>query len=148
MIERVAPATWHGVAGLEPRAYYSTTSRRRRWRQRAVSTLKVTVKRTAIRIGHHQRMELDELVGHLGDLLARLEGLGVPVFLVGDYPVDARLFPGTGAAFRRIAAIERELVRPMEHVRFCRTTWCGPGGTISTTTSTGTTRGINAWPRP
>lgn len=101
-IERFAPPTWHGVAGLQPRPYFST-SRATRVRQHVTSRAKTVVKTAAIRAGGgHQRMPLETFRGHLADLLARLDALGVTTVVLGSWPVDAALFPGTGAAFARL----------------------------------------------
>jgi hypothetical protein len=110
VIEGFAPATWHGVAGLEPRPYFSTSSRRRRVRQRMVSRAKTGVKRTALRMGGHQRMPLHTVREHLLAVLTGLQSMGASTVFIGAFPVDDHLFPGTAAAFERLTEMFTEVV--------------------------------------
>jgi len=110
LIERFAPAGWHGVAGLAPRPYFSTSSRRRALRQRAVSRAKTVVKRAALRLGGSTRMPLPEVREHMTHLLEHLDGLGATTLVVGTFPVDESLFPGTPAAFSALEEMLLEVV--------------------------------------
>ncbi|MEQ7847220.1 SGNH/GDSL hydrolase family protein [Nocardioides kribbensis] len=107
-LERFAPASWHGVAGLQPRPYFSTSSSARRFRQRLTSWAKVRVKRGAMRLGSHQRMDLPDFADHLDALLALLREAGTRVLVVGTWPIDEDLFPRSNQAWEALAAVLRE----------------------------------------
>ncbi|KQP65681.1 hypothetical protein ASF47_08005 [Nocardioides sp. Leaf285] len=101
-IERFAPSGWHGVAGLQPRPYFSTSSWRRRTRQRVTSWAKVRVKTATMKFGARQRMDPAEFRQHFDLLLTSLRPLGACVVVVGAWETDDRLFPGTNDAFRAL----------------------------------------------
>lgn len=108
LIERYAPTSWHGVGGLQPRAYYSTDPARR-CRQRVVSWLKVALKHVLIPLTRGGPRMAPEVFGrHLDELLTVLEQAGCATVVLGLWPIDERLFPGTPACFART---EREIVR-------------------------------------
>ena len=117
LLNRYAPATWHGVAGLQPRAYFSENAARRR-RQQAVSRLKTAVKRTVLRFGSHQRMSLAGFEQELLTMLTLLDGLGCRVVLVGTGQVDDTLFPGTEQTYLELSAKLRETAAAHPHVTF------------------------------
>ncbi len=98
------------MAGLAPRPYFSTSSRRRALRQRAVSRAKTVVKRAALRLGGSTRMPLPEVREHMTHLLEHLDGLGATTLVVGTFPVDESLFPGTPAAFSALEEMLLEVV--------------------------------------
>lgn len=115
-IERFAPAGWHGVAGLQPRPYFST-SRRRALRQKLVSRAKTVIKRTALRLGGSPRMPLDEVRTHVATLLEALDHAGVTTLVMGTFPVDEALFPGTPAAFASVQELLRDAVAEVPSAR-------------------------------
>jgi hypothetical protein len=113
LIERFAPATWHGVSGLAPRAYYSTDTRKRR-RQHLVSSLKVAVKRILIPLSRgRSRMTPEVFDADLRELVAMLNAIDCDVVVLGLPRRDERLFPRSqvpgdrnDAIIRRISATE------------------------------------------
>lgn len=111
IIERWAPAGWHGVSGLQARPYYST-KRVKRARQRAVSKLKVVVKRTVIRTSKgRSRMSPEEFGKNMTDLLDLLEDLGCKTIVLDLWHTDDSLFPRSELAFQ---AASRELVAAVQ----------------------------------
>ena len=101
LIERLAPPSWHGVAGLEPRARFSDDKRKRR-RQKVESSVKLTLKRVLIALtGGAPRVPLAEMVGHADELLLLLESLAVQVTVIGLPHADNTRFPGTDASLAR-----------------------------------------------
>ncbi|MFI5931767.1 SGNH/GDSL hydrolase family protein [Actinoplanes sp. NPDC051494] len=106
ILDRCAPRSWRGPAGLEPRPYYSRTPVRR-WRQHAMSATKVLLKRLIIPVtGGFQRLPEPAYEKRLRALLADLPA-GVPKLLVGLWPVDERSFPRSNRALRRNDEIMR-----------------------------------------
>lgn len=109
MIERYAPASWHGVAGLEPRAKFSD-NRMERLRQKVQSALKVAVKWTLIRgTGGGPRVPLVRALPDARALLSLLEGTGAQIYLVGFPHAPALQFPGTEKSFRATEKAHQEL---------------------------------------
>lgn len=109
LVDRFAPASWRGVAGLEPRPYFSHRITRR-LRQRVTSALKVAVKRVGIRLtGGYNRLPTDQFEEHLERLLRRLAHGHRTIVVVGLWSVDDAFFPGTNpllaANDRVIAAV-------------------------------------------
>ena len=103
-IERYAPASWHGVSGLQARPYYSE-KRFKRLRQRAVSEIKVGVKRTVIKLTKgRSRMPAEDLGRNLEALLALFDELHCPTIVLDLWHTDERLFPGTNRAFQAASA--------------------------------------------
>lgn len=99
LIERRAPASWHGVAGLEPRARFSNDGRKRR-RQKIESWLKHLVKRGTITIlGGWTKRSPEEIAADLAELFALLDELGTASVVRQLRPTDERLFPRTNAAY-------------------------------------------------
>jgi lysophospholipase L1-like esterase len=109
LLDRCAPASWRGPAGIEPRAYFSRRPARRLG-QLAVSRTKVLVKRLLIALtGGFHRLGAAAFEASLRGLLDRLGP--APKILVGLWPVDERMFPrsnpvlaGHDAILRRVAA--------------------------------------------
>jgi lysophospholipase L1-like esterase len=93
MLEHFVPSTWHGVDGLERRAYFSGT-RRQRVRQWAVAESKTTLKRVLIAVtGGFTRSNPDEFRGYLDQLLDALEPMCPIVISVGLFDLDQHIFP-------------------------------------------------------
>jgi lysophospholipase L1-like esterase len=93
MLEHFVPSTWHGVDGLERRAYFSGT-RRQRIRQWAVAEAKTTLKRILIAVtGGFTRSNPDEFRGYLDHLLGTLEPMCPVVVSVGLFDLDQHIFP-------------------------------------------------------
>jgi hypothetical protein len=110
VLDRCAPKSWQGVAGLEPRPYFSG-GLLRRLRQRVVSGGKVLVKRTIIAVtGGYHRVPADVFAGRIRELLAALGPDPVPL-IVGLWPVDDRMFPRSNPQLRRNDAILRAAAR-------------------------------------
>jgi lysophospholipase L1-like esterase len=93
ILERFVPSTWHGVDGLERRAYFSGT-RRRRARQWIVAESKTALKRTLITLtGGFTRSNPEEFRACFEQLLTALEAMGSIVVTVGLFDVDQHVFP-------------------------------------------------------
>ena len=93
LLERFVPSTFHGVNGLERRAYFSGT-RRRRAQQRVVATFKTTLKRTLISLtGGFTRSNPEEFRAYFDQLLTALEATGCIIVCIGLFSVDQRIFP-------------------------------------------------------
>jgi lysophospholipase L1-like esterase len=100
ILDRCAPKSWRGVAGLEPRPYYSR-SLLRRARQKLVSATKVRLKRSIIAVtGGFQRLPAAAFEDHLRALLDEIDP-AVPKVLVGLWPVDEHAFPRSNESLRR-----------------------------------------------
>lgn len=100
IIERWAPASWHGVSGLQARPYFSTKPAKR-LRQRAVSELKVAVKRSVIKASKgRSRMSPQDFGRNLSGLLALLAELECKSIVIDLWHTDDRLFPRTDEAFQ------------------------------------------------
>ncbi|AGL20812.1 GDSL-type esterase/lipase family protein [Actinoplanes sp. N902-109] len=100
ILDRFAPKSWRGVAGLEPRPYFSHTPARRR-RQQLVSATKVLIKRVIIALtGGFQRLPAQQFEDHLRALLDELDP-AVPKLLIGLWAVDEHAFPRSNPALRR-----------------------------------------------
>jgi lysophospholipase L1-like esterase len=105
LLDRFAPVGWRGPDGIEPRPYFSRRPCRRR-AQRAVSRLKVLVKRALIAVtGGFSRLSPADFEAGLRDVLDRLGP--APKVLVGLWPVDDRMFPRSNPVLRRNDAILR-----------------------------------------
>jgi len=101
IIGRWAPASWHGVGGLQPRAFYSGPPMRRR-RQKVSSAIKVAVKRPVIRTTKgRSRMSSEDFGRNLDALLDLFDSLDCRAVVVGLWRTDERLFPRTNAALGR-----------------------------------------------
>jgi lysophospholipase L1-like esterase len=109
LLEHFVPSTWHGVNGLERRAYFSGT-RRRRACQWAVAKFKTALKRALIEVtGGFTRSNPDEFREYLDQLLTGLEAICPIVVSVGLFDMDQHIFPKqheTNVPFR----IQREHV--------------------------------------
>jgi lysophospholipase L1-like esterase len=100
VLDRFAPKSWQGVAGLEPRPYFSGRLWRR-LRQRVVSGGKVLVKRTIIAVtGGYRRVPAKEFAERIQELLAAL-GPDARTLVVGLWQVDERMFPRSNRQLRR-----------------------------------------------
>ncbi len=92
-LERFAPPTWHGVEGLERRAYFTGT-RRQRARQWVTATAKTTIKRVLIGLtGGFTRSTPEEYEECLDLLLTELEDIAPTVLSIGMFDIDQRMFP-------------------------------------------------------
>lgn len=115
ILDRFAPASWRGVAGLEPRPYFSR-SRARRWRQRVVSGTKVLIKRGIIAVtGGYHRLPVAEYDLRLRALLDELDP-AVPKILIGLWRVDDRTFPRSNAVLRRNDDVLRAIAAERDDV--------------------------------
>lgn len=93
LLERFVPSTWHGVDGLERRAYLSGT-RRRRARQWLVAECKTALKRTLIFLtGGFTRATPEEFGTYLDRLLTGLEAICPVVVCIGLFDIDQHVFP-------------------------------------------------------
>jgi lysophospholipase L1-like esterase len=93
ILEHFVPSTWHGVDGLERRAYFSGT-RRQRFRQWAVAEFKTTLKRILITVtGGFTRSNPEEFRRYLDDLLAGLESICPVIVSIGLFDLDQHIFP-------------------------------------------------------
>jgi hypothetical protein len=111
VIERWAPESWHGVSGLQPRAYYSDKTLRR-IRQKVTSEIKVAVKGGVIWLSKgRSRMSPEDFGRNLDALLDLFASLDCPTIVVGLWRTDERLFPRTNAAFARA---QREIERSVD----------------------------------
>ncbi|MEJ7785198.1 MAG: SGNH/GDSL hydrolase family protein [Solirubrobacteraceae bacterium] len=118
LINRFAPSSWHGVAGLQPRAYYSRDPHRRRG-QRRTSRLKVAIKRVAIPMSRGRpRMTSETFAVQLVELIAMLHGLGCDVVVLGVHPRDERLFPRSQAVADRLDAVIRRIAETDPRIVF------------------------------
>ncbi len=107
LLDRFAPASWRGPAGLNPRPYYSR-SRLRRMRQLVASRSKVRLKRLIIgATGGFHRMDTDEFAARLRQLLDELGP--APRVLVGLWCVDTYMFPRSNPVLRRHDDLLREI---------------------------------------
>ena len=105
LIERYAPQSWHGVAGLETRARYSTQLRRR-IKQRLESEVKVAVKRVLTKMTDRRpRIQLADFCEQFADLLVMLEGTGTKTLVLGMPSMPKRLFPGSEYTMRQIDGV-------------------------------------------
>jgi lysophospholipase L1-like esterase len=118
-IERWAPASWHGVAGLEPRARYSRR-RYRRMRQMLNSRLKVWFKRFLFKVlsGGKTRVDRSESLETTREFLAFLATIGAHIVLLGLPDVDERLFPGTTDRFDDWNSIIRDLAQALPNTQY------------------------------
>jgi hypothetical protein len=107
VLDRFAPRSWRGVAGMEPRPYFSR-SRGRRARQRLVSRVKVLLKRRIIRVtGGYHRVPSEVFAERLREIL---DGLGpAGKVLTGLWQVDAYMFPRSNPVLRRNDDLLREI---------------------------------------
>jgi lysophospholipase L1-like esterase len=93
MLERFAPKTWHGVEGLERRAYFRGT-RPQRAQQWVTARAKTTLKRTLIQLtGGYTRATPAGFGEAFERLITELEGIAPVVVSVGMFDVDQHLFP-------------------------------------------------------
>jgi hypothetical protein len=100
VLDRCAPKSWQGVAGLEPRPYFSG-GLLRRLRQRVVSGGKVLVKRLIIAAtGGYHRVPAAVFAARIRELLAAV-GPAPVTLVVGLWPVDDRMFPRSNPLIRR-----------------------------------------------
>lgn len=120
LLDRFAPRGWRGVAGLEPRPYFSGR-RVRRLRQRVSSSVKILLKRLIIPVtGGYQRVPVAAFARRLGWLLDSLPA-GTPVVLTGLWPVGERGFPRSNAALRAADATLREAAAARPDARYFAT---------------------------
>ena len=93
ILERFAPPTWHGVYGLERRAYFSGT-RWHRVTQWVVAETKTTIKRALIGItGGYTRATPVEFERYFDQLLTELADRVDVVVSIGLFDVDQHRFP-------------------------------------------------------
>jgi hypothetical protein len=93
MLERFIPSTWHGVDGLERRAYFSGT-RRQRARQWAVAESKTAIKRALITLtGGFTRSNPEEFHAYLDRLFTALEVTNPVIVSIGLFDLDQHAFP-------------------------------------------------------
>jgi O-antigen/teichoic acid export membrane protein len=97
LIERWGPPSWRGLAGLEPRARYSSDPDKRRQQLRS-SAVKKVVKRVALKLGGRRRVPLEDYRNNLQALLTVLEEVGCENVFVSMFWIDPSLFPGTPEA--------------------------------------------------
>ncbi len=110
VIERWAPDSWHGVAGLEPRARYSSKTSRR-VRQMANSHVKVWVKYflfEKLSMGE-PLVPFDESLDDAEAFLEFLGQTGAHVVLLGVPKVDGHLFPRTDRNFEQWNGVVEKL---------------------------------------
>lgn len=116
ILERFAPSTWHGVDGLERRAYFSG-SRRRRARQWVVAETKVALKRALIAIsGGFTRTSPDEFRIYLDRLFSELERTCPLVVSVGLFDVDQRNFPKQHECSAPFRLVRQQVMAQHTHV--------------------------------
>ncbi len=121
LLGRFGPRSWRGVAGLEPRPYFSAR-RIRRERQRITSAAKIIVKRLAIGLtGGYQRLSAAEFESCLNALLGDSAIRTARVFLVGLQPIDERRFPRSEAKRVEFDAIVQALVAKHAHAVYVAT---------------------------
>ena len=93
LIERFAPKSWHGVAGLHPQTHYSSI-RGRRVRQFASSWARVATKHVLVRCTRAEpRVPPAEFGASLSALLQGLDELGCRTYVVAMCHIDDALFP-------------------------------------------------------
>lgn len=109
IVDRIAPKSWQGVEGLEPRTYYSESTAKR-VRQKITSRVKVAIKHVGLKFGDgYQRTPLPEFTTILRSLFAELDKIGVPVIVCGIVESDPKFFPKTPPAMDPYRdALERE----------------------------------------
>jgi hypothetical protein len=116
-VERLAPKTWHGDVGLDPRPYYSTDPEKAR-EQRRESRRKVALKNALVRpLGGYTRMSLAEYTTEFALLLDELEATGAAVVVVGPARVSPYYFPYSERNLQRFERAQQEIVAPRRRVR-------------------------------
>jgi lysophospholipase L1-like esterase len=106
LLDRAAPPSWRGVAGLEPRVVYSRSSRRRRIRQKITTGVKVTVKHIGIRLsGGYRRVEPDQFGALLVELGRKVTALDAPIVVLPPGQVDGRMFPRSNESLASYADV-------------------------------------------
>ncbi|GGQ40360.1 SGNH/GDSL hydrolase family protein [Couchioplanes azureus] len=119
LLDRFAPQSWRGPAGMEPRPYFSRT-RTKRARQVLVSGTKVLVKRAIIGLtGGYHRLPSDVFEARLREILDEL-GPATKV-LMGLWRVDARKFPRSNPVLRHNDGLLRSIAAERADVRFVDT---------------------------
>jgi O-antigen/teichoic acid export membrane protein len=98
LLERFGPPSWRGLAGLEPRARYSSDPEKRRKQMRS-SAIKKVVKRLVLKLGGRRRVPVEQYRRDLDALLAILDDVGCDSIFISMFWVDRDLFPGTAEAF-------------------------------------------------
>lgn len=120
LLDRFAPRSWRGVAGLEPRARYSR-SRLKRLRQLLTTRCKGLLKRAIIAVtGGYHRLPAEVFEARLRELLD--VWAGCPTVLIGLWRVDDRLFPRSNAVLDRHDRILRAIAADRDDVRYVATT--------------------------
>lgn len=112
VLNRFAPKSWQGVEGLEPRAVYSR-SRRKRLRQLVTNSVKVPAKHLGILVtGGYRRVELPQFEQEFDLLMSDLTELGALLVVVGIGNFGRVQFPHTEQSVRRYReVIERRARR-------------------------------------
>ena len=109
LLERLAPPTWHGVDGLERRAYFSGTGAARA-RQQFSAAAKTLIKRSVVAVtGGYTRLS----PGEYADCLERLVTGAAPatVVSIGLCEIDERTFPRQSATSRPFREGRSEVLR-------------------------------------
>ena len=98
------PAAWRGYAAMDPRCYFSTTWWRKA-KQSSVDALKQKVRLKLLNTRPGKPLiDLDQLSGHLTDLIKQLRAIGTRVLVLGLLPVDPSRFPSSPEYFRSVNA--------------------------------------------
>ncbi|WP_432830737.1 hypothetical protein [Dactylosporangium sp. CA-092794] len=119
VLDRFAPRSWRGPAGMEPRPYFSSR-RYRALRQRIVSAAKIRLKRIIVGLtGGFHRLSSEEFDRCLRELLDRLGP--VPKVLVGLWSIDDYMFPRSNPVLSRNDTLLQLIARDREDVIFVPT---------------------------
>ncbi|MFI5494840.1 SGNH/GDSL hydrolase family protein [Actinoplanes sp. NPDC051859] len=119
ILDRFAPQSWRGPAGMEPRPYFSKT-RTKRLRQVLMSGTKVQVKRAIIAVsGGYHRLPSDEFDAGLRKILDEL-GPATKV-LIGLWRVDPYKFPRSNPVLRHNDELLQAIAAERDDVRFVNT---------------------------
>jgi len=119
LLDRFAPKSWRGPAGMEPRPYYSRT-RAKRLRQKLVSRSKIAVKRLIIGVsGGYHRLPSEVFEARLRELLDEL-GPATKV-LMGLWRVDDHKFPRSNPVLQHNDGILRAVAAGRDDVRYVPT---------------------------
>ena len=93
LLDRLAPKSWQGIEGLEPRPWFSGEKAERR-RQKVTGMLKLLLKHIGIALtGGYRRVPPKEFATALQHLLSSLDGMGARIVFVGLHELDDRLWP-------------------------------------------------------
>ena len=116
LLERFVPSTWHGVNGLERRAYFSGT-RRRRAQQWIVATFKTNLKRAIISVtGGFTRSTPEEYRTYLEQLFTALEATSPIIVSVGLFDLDQHNFPKQHALNVPFRTVREDVLERHPHI--------------------------------